>query len=165
MSSLITGRKFEIVVATVLTLAALVILTVRMTGASETKGELSVSKAWARPSMGDTDKTAVYLTIDNAGAAGDRLTGVRTSVSKNAEIHETRQEDGVMKMRHLEEGVAVPAEGTFVFEPAGHHIMLLGLERSLEKGETFPLTLEFEKAGEVEVPVSISMTPPANGGH
>lgn len=169
MGSFFTRTRFEVAVAVLLTLVALGILTMRMTGAAETtqkeKGEISVSQAWARPSMGDSDKSAVYLTINNAGTAGDRLTGVRTSASKTAEIHETSKEEGVMKMRHLEDGVAIPAEGTFAFEPAGHHIMLIGLKTPLEKGETFPLTLEFEKTGAIEVPVSVRMMPPENGGH
>lgn len=51
--------------------------------------------------------------------------------------------------------IDVPAGETVVLEPGGYHVMLLELVEPLEEGQTFDLTLVFEEAGEVTVPVEV----------
>jgi len=67
----------------------------------------------------------------------------------------------LMKMQQVP-NVAVPAKGELTFAPMAYHVMLLGLkDRSLlADGKQFPLTLTFEKAGKVEVEVSVQKVPP-----
>lgn len=152
----------EVVVAATLTLAALAIVAVRLTNAVEPQAaEISLADAWARPTIGRSVTGAVYLKIHNATQADDRLTGVRTPASEKAEIHISTNENGIMRMRHLSEGVPVPAGEIVLLEPGARHVMLIGVKKPLVKGQTFPLTLVFEKAGEIEMSVAVNVMPPS----
>ena len=62
-------------------------------------------------------------------------------------------DNGVMKMRELTDGLAIPAGGTVALKPGSYHVMLIGLKKPLAAGDLFPLTLNFEKAGNVSVTV------------
>jgi len=161
MTKFVSRYVFEVAAAAGLTAAALFILIVGIPEASGRQDSpIAVSGAWARPTMGQHGNGVVYLTIENNSAAGDRLTGVRTGVSEKAMFHETTNEGGVMRMRHVQGGIPIPADATVKFAPAGFHIMLVGVKAPLTKGQTFPATLVFEKAGEIETSVSVNMMAP-----
>ena len=106
-------------------------------------------QAWARATPPGATVGGVYLTIDNPGAS-DRLLRVRTPASERAEIHETSVVDGQMRMREVD-GLQIPAGGEVKFEPGGLHLMLVGLKQPLKEGEFVPLTLEFGRAGTLQV--------------
>jgi copper(I)-binding protein len=108
-----------------------------------------------------TGTGAAYLHIANGGDAADRLIGAAAEVAEVVEIHEIASESGVMQMRPLVDGLEVAAGEVTVLEPGGYHIMLIGLTRSLEPGMTYELTLTFENAGEVTVPVVVQPMAPA----
>jgi copper(I)-binding protein len=76
-------------------------------------------------------------------------------VAERAEIHEHRMDHGVMRMRQVTGGVEVVASKKIVFEPGGLHVMLIGLKHPLKEGESFPLTLRFQKAGVEQVTVAV----------
>jgi periplasmic copper chaperone A len=65
-------------------------------------------------------------------------------------------------MREVD-AIDVPAGGKVKLEPGGLHIMLVGLKAPLAAGSSFPLTLKFEKAGELKVEVKVESGMPA--GH
>ena len=131
--------------------------------------KIMVMDPYARSSTPSSKSGAIFLELMNHGAA-DRLVAASSPVAKRTELH-THQEDanGVMKMIHVEEGFALPAGSTTSFARGGKHVMLMGLTGPLEQGATVPLTLIFEKAGEVtvEVPVDLERKPKAgaHGGH
>jgi copper(I)-binding protein len=53
-----------------------------------------------------------------------------------------------------------------VLEPGGLHIMLIGLKQKLAPGDSIPLTLVFEHAGEVTVEIPVrAMAGMGMGGH
>lgn len=159
MFGLTRHRMIEIGAALLLTLAAL--LVAFTVWAVEEKARLSVTDAWARPTLGEGRNTAAYMTIANAGAEDDVLQSARSGQAKTVELHQTtKSEDGVMQMRKVEGGLAVPAGGSLALEPGGAHLMVLGLEGPLAAGEQLKLTLEFAKAGAVEVSVPVSKTAP-----
>lgn len=161
MKRFLARHTLEIVIAAALTVAALVILFTGTPAASDPQAnKIMISSAWSRPTIGQHANGAVYLTIHNAGMADDKLTGARTDISKKAELHQTTNEGGVMRMRHLHDGLDVPARATVGFAPAGHHIMLIGLKAPLARGQTFLLTLLFEKAGAIEIPVTVNIMAP-----
>lgn len=54
-------------------------------------------------------------------------------------------------MREVRTGIAIGSGETFIFEPAGSHLMFVGLMRSLAAGEKVKGVLEFEHAGRVEI--------------
>ena len=124
--------------------------------AGETKaGDLVVVDPWARATIGSQKVGAAYVTIRNRGAAADRLVGVRTGVAENAALHtSTVTAEGVAEMRPVD-SVEIPPGGEAKLAPRGTHIMLMGLKSPLVAGRSFPLTLEFERAGAVEVEAKI----------
>lgn len=138
--------------------ATLLVSALAFTGAAtahETKlGDLLIEKVWARASIGQAKAGAAYLTIVNTGHEPDRLVGAKTPAAHEAAPHAHTMVDGVMKMRSVDAIEVTPGEPT-VLQPGGLHIMLIGLASPLVEGETFPLTLTFEKAGEIEVEVLI----------
>ena len=117
-------------------------------------GKLTVGDPWARASAGPAKAGAAYVTITNGGAETDRLIAAATPAAKRAAVHTHMMDRGVMKMRPVEAVEVDPGEPT-VFMPGGLHIMLMGLKAPLVEGDTFPLTLTFERSGIVEVRVRV----------
>lgn len=120
--------------------------------ADDTK--MMVDEAYAFATAPAAKSGAAFMTLHNHGEAGERLIGVSTSVAGIAEIHETSMEEGVMQMRKIE-GVDIAAGESVMLEPKGLHIMLLDLKQGLALDEEISLTLTFEKAGEIAVPVTV----------
>jgi copper(I)-binding protein len=116
-------------------------------------GDIVVSGAWGRPSVGSSP-AAVYLTLRNEGVAADRLVGVATPAAGMAMIHESYTEDGIAKMRMLD-AVDVAAGQTVTLAPGGVHIMLSDLPAPVKEGQVVPLDLTFEKAGTAQVEARI----------
>lgn len=114
-------------------------------------GDIAVEAPWSRATPGGTKVGAGYLTIKNGGAAPDRLVSATADIAERTEIHEMSMSDGMMKMRQVSDGVAVPAGGSVALAPNGYHLMFLGLKKPLTEGSTFSGTLTFEKAGTVAV--------------
>lgn len=131
-------------------------------------GDIAITQAWTR-AVGATAPTAAgYLTLRNRGATPDRLVSAETPAARAVEIHEQRMEQGVMRMRPLPDGVPVPPGETVTLGPGGTHLMLVGPTRALARGERVPLTLRFERAGQVRVELSVEAAgarQPAHAGH
>ena len=118
-------------------------------------GDLSVERPWARALPPVAPNGAAYLRIENAGNAADRIVSASSPIAGRVELHAHETDGGVMKMRHVH-SVEVPAQGAVSFEPGGLHVMLIGLKEPLVAGGSFPLTLGFQNAGELEVTVEIT---------
>ena len=128
-------------------------------------GQLEISGAWARATPGKAENGAAYLTIQSPTA--DRLVSASSPVAKKAELHTMSMQGMVMKMRPLA-GLDIPAGEPVTLKPGGDHIMLLGLNQPLREGQTFPLTLTFEKAGARPVTVTVEKpgaTAPSPAAH
>ena len=115
-------------------------------------GTLLIGHPWARASI--TNNGAVYFTVTNNGQDADRLTGASTPAAKSAELHTSQMENGIMRMRALDALEIAPGEPA-VLQPGGNHVMLVGLTHPLRQGERFPMTLTFERAGQVKVEVVV----------
>jgi len=114
--------------------------------------QLEVNNAWARATAGKADTGVAYVAIQSPTA--DRLVSLSTPVAKKAELHTMSMQGMVMKMRPLP-GLDIPARQPVTLKPGGDHIMLMGLNQPLRAGQTFPLTLDFEKAGSRSVTVTV----------
>ena len=121
-------------------------------------GALRIDHPWSREMPPVAPTAAAYFVVYNDGAAADRLLGARTPLAARAELHEHLHVDGLMKMQQVQR-VEIPAGGEAQFAPMAYHVMLFGLQRQLQDGERFPLTLRFEQAGEVEVDVAVQQEP------
>ncbi len=147
-------------------------------------GDLTISDVWMRPAgpvaaaptamssdssahagghtmnMGVTVTTGAYMTIANRGAEADALVGVsaQPGLAEAIELHTVIDEGGVMRMRPVEQ-IEVPANGEVALQPGGYHVMFIGVQRELREGDTVALTLEFARAGAIEVQAVVRSTP------
>jgi copper(I)-binding protein len=119
-------------------------------------GPLHIGHPWSLELPPNAPTVAAYFSIHNNGTAPDRLTAVDSPIAGDAQLHEHVHKDGLMKMQQVHD-VVIPAGGDISFAPMAYHVMLLDLnDRSkLVEGQQFPLTLHFEKAGDVTVNVSV----------
>ena len=146
--------------------------------AHEEKSEhLTISHPWSRATAPSQKVGAVFMKISTNGNIPDRLIGAESPDAETVQIHGHTMVNDVMRMRPVE-GVDIPAEGQAILEPGGFHIMLVGLKAPLFEETVIPLTLEFEKAGKVEIEAVIEaagagqastedtmMAPAGHGGH
>lgn len=121
--------------------------------------DIQVQDIWARPSAGRSMTSAAYLTLVNRGSV-DRLVSVATPIATSAELHESSNENGVMKMRRVPTLALDPGKPV-TLAPGGYHVMLMGLKNPLKPGDSFPLTLNFERAAPITVTVKVGTM----GGH
>lgn len=126
-------------------------------------GDLTIEDPWARASAGGQTNGAAYLKIKNAGAT-DKLLAASAPVANVVELHTHVTEGTVMRMRKVE-AIDVTGGTTTELKPGGLHVMLIGLKAPLKAGEKFPLTLRFERAGEVKVDVEVRAGAPGPHKH
>lgn len=112
---------------------------------------VTVYEAWARATPPGIRVGGGYVTVANTGKQADRLVGASSPLAEKAEIHISETIDGMARMRHLEEGVEIPAGKEVILAPGGIHLMFLGLKQTIVKDDVVPVTLQFEKAGAIEV--------------
>jgi copper(I)-binding protein len=130
-------------------------------------GDLVISQAWTRATPGGAKTGGGYLTIENKGSAPDKLIGASADAAGKIEVHEMAMNDGVMKMRPIEGGLAIDPGKTVKLAPGGFHLMMMDLKNPLKQGDKLALTLQFEKAGKVVVTLDvqgIGAQAPGGGG-
>jgi copper(I)-binding protein len=104
---------------------------------------------------------AFYLTLANDGDGDDRLVDVATDVAADAQLHQSRMEDGVMSMQPVD-GIDLPAGDEAVLEPGGLHVMLVEIDQGLTEGDTVEVTLMFDHADPQRVTAEVV---PLGGEH
>ena len=130
------------------------------------EGTIKVDDAYARSSGKTAKAGAAFMMIQNLGDADDRLVGASSDAAARVELHTHKvDENGVAKMVHVEEGFAIPAGETHMLKRGGDHVMFMGLTAPFEQGATVPVTLIFEKAGEVEIEIPVDLERQDMGGH
>lgn len=122
-------------------------------------GTLKIEHPWSRPTAAGVSVGVGYMVIVNTGQA-DALVDASTPVAERVELHQTRMDGGMMKMRRVGK-VDLPVGATVRLEPGGLHMMLIGLKQPLAEGAKLPLVLRFEKAGEVKVELKVETDGPA----
>jgi periplasmic copper chaperone A len=123
--------------------------------AQATQGKtVTVADVWARATPKGSTTAVIYMTVINDRQDADQLLGATTPMAEKVQFHSNANENGVMKMRELT-SIEIEAGKKVVLKPAGTHAMLIGLKQSLFAGQSFPLTLEFGKAGKIDVIVSV----------
>lgn len=118
-------------------------------------GDIKITSVQARETVPGASVGGGYMVITNNGSEDDRLLGGQTTISPMLQVHEMKMENDIMKMRQLNDGVVIKAGETLTLKPGGFHIMFMGLEAPLAKDTNFTATLDFEKAGSVDVEFNI----------
>tara|TARA_Y100001960_G_C14505699_1_gene743895 strand:- start:322 stop:825 length:504 start_codon:yes stop_codon:yes gene_type:complete len=117
-------------------------------------GHITISDPWARYSFAEAKSAAAYMTVKNQSGRMEHLIAVRSSIAQKVELHQTKSQNGILKMS-LVNKLDIPAGKTIMLKPGGLHVMFFGLKKPIEEGATFPLTLEFSKAGKVTVMIRV----------
>ncbi len=97
-----------------------------------------------------TSNSAAYMIIMNNSDTANAIVGAATDVATTVELHTVEMDNGVMKMRPVEQ-IDVPANGQATLQPGGFHVMLLGIKQDLVEGDTVDLTLTFQNGEEITV--------------
>jgi periplasmic copper chaperone A len=143
------AQVLSVLVVSIVVLSALLAAPAR---AQEVKaGDLLITQAWSRATPGGAKVAGGYLTIENRGSAADRLIGGSSDIAAKVQVHEMATNNGVMTMRPLDSGLTIEPGKTVTLAPGGYHLMMLDLKGPLKRGDKLPVTLEFEKAGKVQV--------------
>jgi copper(I)-binding protein len=119
-------------------------------------GAIHIGDTWARATPTGASSGAGYMTVTNNGTAPDRLSCASSDASAKCQIHSMTMENGVMKMRPAEGGLEIKPGETVMLKPSSVHVMFLDLKHPLEPGKTVAATLQFEKAGPVQVEFPIA---------
>jgi copper(I)-binding protein len=128
-------------------------------------GDIQIIHPFARATVPGQSSGSAYLKLENKGKTDDKLIEVQSPIAKSVELHEMQMSGDVMKMREVK-GVEIKAEKTVNMQPGGgYHIMLIGLKKPLKPGDKFPLSLKFEKAGEIDVVVIVDAAASAATEH
>ena len=131
-------------------------------------GTIAIDKPWTRATPKGATVAGAYMTLRNKGPAPDRLVGGSSAAAGRFEVHSMVMEQGVAKMRPVEGGLEIKPGETVELKPGSFHVMLVGLKEPLQKGQKVKGTLEFEKAGKVDIEYAVEplgATVPAAGGH
>lgn len=122
---------------------SLIVVAALLLTAQVQAGEIKVSDAWTRATAPGQENGSVGLVITSQKDA--RLIAVTSPVAASAEIHTMTMDNGVMKMRQLED-LPLPAKQAVTLGPGSDHLMLFGLKHALKAGDKVPLTLTVQFA-------------------
>ena len=125
-------------------------------------GALRIGHPWSRPNPPGAPTAAGYLSITNTGKTPDRLLGGASPAATTIEVHEMSMAGGIMRMRPVVGGLVIAPGQTVKLEPGGYHLMIIGPKRAFRVGDHIPVTLKFEKAGQIKVDFDIEATAPAS---
>jgi hypothetical protein len=161
-------NTMKLMIPTIACAALLTLLSAPLRAEDVKAGDLLITQAWSRQTPSGAKVAGAYLTIENKGTTADRLVSGSTDVAGRFEIHEMAMDGGVMKMRPLDNGLAIDPGKTVKLAPGGYHVMLMDLKGQLKQGDKVPVTLQFEKAGKVNVSLDVQgvgAQAPSGGDH
>ena len=131
-------------------------------GIPQEKNAISIENPWSRATTPGAKLGAGYMVVRNNAARADRLVGASSPLAGKVETHVTIKDGEILRMREVK-GYDVPAKGSFELKPGGAHLMFVELKKPLKEGDKVPVTLRFEKAGEVKVELDVRAR--TAGGH
>jgi hypothetical protein len=122
-------------------------------------GDIMVKDAFARVAKPNAPAGAAFMMIHNMGDEDDRLISASSPAAQMVQLHTHKEtDDGIMKMMHVEEGFEIKAGETHALARGGDHVMMMGLTGPINEGEDIPVTLVFERAGEIELMITVDNT-------
>lgn len=133
-----------------------IIFTSSCSGAEKTQSEVFITNAWARPAIqGNT--SAVYFWIENNTEINVKLISVDSSIAELTEIHLSKNVDGTMKMEK-QEFIEIESNKTVEFKPGSYHVMLINLNKNLNVGDEFEVSLSFDNSEVKNIIVEVKET-------
>jgi periplasmic copper chaperone A len=122
--------------------------------ATPAMSQITIADAWTRATAPGAKVGAGYMVIRNASKAADKLVAASSPAAQKVETHVTVKDGDIFRMREVK-GYDISAGGAFELKPGGAHLMLVNLKAPLKEGDKVPLTLRFERAGEVRTELRV----------
>ncbi len=132
------------VVAALLSLAA--VTGCSSSATADDAPDLTVTGAYVRQPPTD-DMAAGYFVVHNDGGSDDALTGASSETAKKVTLHRTTKKDRMKMVPKF----SVPAHGTLVLKSGGNHLMLMGMQKKPQVGDTVTFRLRFAHAETITV--------------
>lgn len=120
-----------------------------------TLGALQIGNPWTRATPSTAPSGGGFLSITNTGTTPDRLISAKSPAAGMVEVHEMKMDGNIMRMREVEKGLEIAPGTTVKLAPGGLHLMMMGLKAPFKKDDKVPVTLVFEKAGSIDVELSV----------
>jgi periplasmic copper chaperone A len=136
-------------------LAIVALLPMLVVAHSYTAGALKIGHPWSRATPPGAQVAVGFLTIANTGQTDDRLLRLDSPVAERVEIHQMTMAAGMMRMRRLDDGLALAAGKTVTLAPGGYHLMFIRPSRAFVAGDRIKATLVFRDAGKVAVEFAV----------
>jgi copper(I)-binding protein len=145
----------KLVIAAALTLAALAPASAHHPGETASKGDIKVSHGWTVATASMAHAVEVYVTMWNEGDKADKLVGAELPFADDAVIQaQSVSDDGALEMRDLTSVGLKPGQA-ITLHPQGIRLVFNDVQQVLRAGDSFHAHLEFAKAGEVEVEITV----------
>ena len=114
--------------------------------AADAECGLRLDEGWARLPPMEMPVLGGFGILVNPCQANAAVTGASSPDFEEVQVHETRHEGGMMRMRQVE-SLPVPAGGSATLEPGGLHLMLMRPLRSFEAGDEVEVTFDLADGG------------------
>jgi copper(I)-binding protein len=137
-----------------LTIALLSLVLAGPVLAGSAADDIQVKDPWAREVPPNMTTTAGFLTLVNQGKVDHSLVAARSPVAGMVELHTHINDNGVMRMRPVDE-MKVPAGGSTRLQPGGLHLMIMMLKQKIKAGDKLPVTLVFEDGSEKQIQAEV----------
>ena len=113
-----------------------------MPGYASMSEDIEVIEPYARAVTAAQSNSAVFMQLKNTSNQEGRIVNATSNVSSVVELHTHVNDNGVMRMRRVNE-IKIPANSTVELRPGGLHIMLINLYEGLNEGDSVRLEIEF----------------------
>ncbi|HDK38020.1 MAG TPA: copper chaperone PCu(A)C [Thiolapillus brandeum] len=116
--------------------------------------DIQIIDPWAREVPPGLTTSAGFLGMKNTGDKEHKLVAAESANTGMVELHTHINDNGVMRMRPVE-NIAVAPGGTTTLQPGGLHLMLMMLKKPLKSGDKMAITLEFEDGSKKEIQAEV----------
>lgn len=116
--------------------------------------QLSVEDQYIRATPPNSKNSAAFMVITNADKKEIKLLSASSDIAARVELHQHIMDDGLMKMRQVEE-IIIKAGGSVALQPGGYHVMFLNLKQPLEEGQSISLSLSFDNGEQLTLDVPV----------
>ena len=130
----------------------------------EVWAQVEIEKPWIRATAPGAKSAAGYMTVRNKSAQADRLTGGASPAAAKVETHIHIQDGEILRMREVK-GYDIPGKGAVELKPGAAHLMFVEIKQPLKEGDTVPVTLRFERAGEMKVEFHVGRLTAPSSAH
>ncbi|MBS1837464.1 MAG: copper chaperone PCu(A)C [Actinobacteria bacterium] len=129
----------------------------KITGGAESDALLGATVPADVADKVEMHETVAATSTTTAGGMGSETTApaMGSPTTVHADSGSTPTSTGGMMTMQPVEKIPVPADGSVELKPGGLHVMLFGLKKDLAVGMTVPVTLTFEKAGQIQVTAEV----------